>query len=115
MTMLAAGTTTLWYSATGGLDQAERAALYEVLSDDERARTQRFHFAIDSRTYIVAHALLRNALSTVCDVNCDSLYSRKKSARSSEIAKTPLIRTAPSLAEVSRPHTEYGRLTSLGM
>jgi 4'-phosphopantetheinyl transferase len=44
------------------------AALLAVLSDDERVRLRRFRFERDRRTYLVAHALVRNTLSRYADV-----------------------------------------------
>jgi 4'-phosphopantetheinyl transferase len=53
----------IWFRATGSLDEAAIAAAASVLSDDERAQYQRFHFARDARDYAAAHALLRHTLS----------------------------------------------------
>lgn len=44
-------------------DAATRARCQAMLSADERARMQRFHFEHDRHTYLVAHALVRTALS----------------------------------------------------
>jgi 4'-phosphopantetheinyl transferase len=48
-------------------DATARARCEAMLSADERARMQRFHFAHDRDTYLVAHALVRTALSRYAD------------------------------------------------
>jgi 4'-phosphopantetheinyl transferase len=53
----------IWFRSTESLDESAIAAAVSVLSDDERARYRRFHFAHDARDYAAAHALLRAALS----------------------------------------------------
>jgi 4'-phosphopantetheinyl transferase len=53
----------IWFRSTESLDEAAIAAAAAVLSDDERARYRRFHFARDARDYAAAHALLRSTLS----------------------------------------------------
>jgi 4'-phosphopantetheinyl transferase len=53
----------VWFRATEALDEAAIAAAASVLSDEERARFDRFHFARDARDYAAAHALLRQTLS----------------------------------------------------
>ena len=53
----------VWFRATDALDEAAIAAAASVLSDEERARFDRFHFARDARDYAAAHALLRQTLS----------------------------------------------------
>jgi len=53
----------VWYRATGALDATAVAAAVSVLSDEERARYDRFRFAHDARDYASAHALLRATLS----------------------------------------------------
>ena len=57
----------IWFQATEALDDAAIAAAASVLSDDERARYVRFHFARDARDYAAAHALLRTTLSRYTD------------------------------------------------
>jgi 4'-phosphopantetheinyl transferase len=53
----------VWFRATDALDAAAIAAAASVLSDEERERYRRFHFARDARDYAAAHALLRHTLS----------------------------------------------------
>ena len=53
----------VWFRATDALDAAAIAAAASVLSDEERERYRRFHFARDARDYAAAHALLRQTLS----------------------------------------------------
>jgi 4'-phosphopantetheinyl transferase len=56
----------VWLARTdsdGGVDDALRGRALAVLSDEERARHARFHFAHDRDLYLVAHALVRVALS----------------------------------------------------
>ncbi|HEX3645072.1 MAG TPA: 4'-phosphopantetheinyl transferase superfamily protein [Vicinamibacterales bacterium] len=53
----------VWFRATDALDAAAIAAAAAVLSDEERERYRRFHFARDARDYAAAHALLRQTLS----------------------------------------------------
>ena len=57
----------VWYQATDALDDAAIAAAVSALSDDERERYGRFHFARDARDYALAHALLRLTLSRYDD------------------------------------------------
>jgi 4'-phosphopantetheinyl transferase len=52
-----------WFRATAALDAAAIATAAAVLSDDERAQFNRFHFARDARDYAAAHELLRRTLS----------------------------------------------------
>ncbi len=53
----------IWFHSTDALDAAAIDAAVSVLSDAERARYRRFHFARDARDYAAAHALLRHTLS----------------------------------------------------
>lgn len=53
----------IWFMPTEALDEAALAAATSVLSGDELAQYQRFHFAGDARDYAAAHALLRRTLS----------------------------------------------------
>ncbi len=55
----------VWLRQTADMDDQAVAAAVERLSDEERARCSRFHFARDRRDYAAAHALLRTALSEV--------------------------------------------------
>jgi 4'-phosphopantetheinyl transferase len=53
----------VWFQRTGDAPAAAVAAGRTVLSDEERARADRFHRAEDRRDYTLAHALLRRHLS----------------------------------------------------
>ncbi len=53
----------LWYCNTDSIGDADLASWDALLSDEERARRDRFAFAEDKRDFIAAHALLRRALS----------------------------------------------------
>jgi 4'-phosphopantetheinyl transferase len=53
--------------------RAERPELAELLSADERDRASRFHFPRDRARYIVAHAALRDVLSSGVGLSPDSL------------------------------------------
>ena len=53
----------IWVHETGSLEAEAIDGAVAVLSADERAQYQRFHFARDARDYAAAHALLRHALS----------------------------------------------------
>ncbi len=55
----------LCYRSTSALDALAIEAAFAALSQDERARHDRFMFARDRRDYAVAHALLRNTLSAL--------------------------------------------------
>lgn len=59
---LPAGETHVWRASLerGG---AQRAALYDTLSGDERARADRFHFERDRNHFIVARGILRQLLA----------------------------------------------------
>lgn len=51
------------YAATGGLDDTSIEAALSTLSDEERARADRFALPKHRRDFVAAHALLRRALS----------------------------------------------------
>lgn len=53
----------VWIRRTAGMDERAVQEVVGLLSADERARYERFHFARDRRDYAAAHALLRTALS----------------------------------------------------
>lgn len=53
----------VWFRATDSLDTAAIETAASVLSEEERAQYNRFHFARDARDYAAAHALLRQTLS----------------------------------------------------
>jgi len=61
--LMAAEEVRVTFRATAALDEATIAALFDVLSDEERARCKRFVFPRDRRDFVVAHALLRHTLS----------------------------------------------------
>ena len=52
------------FCLTSRLEREAIAIAHELLSDDERARCARFVFAHDRRDFAVAHALLRQSLSS---------------------------------------------------
>jgi 4'-phosphopantetheinyl transferase len=85
---------------TSALADAEIAAGIDVLSDDERAQCERFHFAEDARDYAVAHALLRLSLSHGTDRSPSSWrFARTASGK-------PLLAGADaSYASFSLTHT----------
>jgi 4'-phosphopantetheinyl transferase len=53
----------IWYRWTDSCDPAGLRAMRDILSDEERARADRFKFDVDRRDFVAAHALLRTALS----------------------------------------------------
>jgi len=53
----------VWYCLTERLSAGEMAEARGLLSSDERARYDRFHFPRDARDYAAAHAMVRSALS----------------------------------------------------
>jgi 4'-phosphopantetheinyl transferase len=53
----------LWYCNTDSIGDADLASWGALLSDEERARRDRFVFAEDKRDFTAAHALVRRALS----------------------------------------------------
>lgn len=61
--MRADGGVQIRFRATDGLDADTIAEAVAVLSDEERAQYERFHFARDARDYAAAHALLRHTLA----------------------------------------------------
>jgi 4'-phosphopantetheinyl transferase len=56
------------YAPTDGLAERDCAAARALLSGDERARCRRLHFEEDRVSFVVAHALLRCALSEATGV-----------------------------------------------
>jgi 4'-phosphopantetheinyl transferase len=59
----------IWYCETTALGSTELNAADADLSPDERARRDRFHFERDRRDFMMAHALLRRALSSCAGVD----------------------------------------------
>jgi 4'-phosphopantetheinyl transferase len=55
-----------WSAAVADEASAERCRA--LLSDDERAKEQRFRFVEDRQSYLMAHALVRHVLSQQCGV-----------------------------------------------
>jgi 4'-phosphopantetheinyl transferase len=53
----------VWYSFTDHVGESDCGAAHGLLSDSESARCRRFRFEEDRVSFIVAHALLRIALS----------------------------------------------------
>ena len=53
----------VWYCFTEDAAESDCGAAYGLLSDAERARCRRFRFEEDRVSFILAHALLRTALS----------------------------------------------------
>jgi len=53
----------VWFTRTDELSAARVAAARGVLSEDERARADRFRGAADRRDFTIAHSLLRHCLS----------------------------------------------------
>ena len=53
----------IWHAATSAVDGTEFSRFDSVLSAEERARRDRFVFDHDRRDFVVAHGLLRRALS----------------------------------------------------
>jgi 4'-phosphopantetheinyl transferase len=60
---LAADEVAVGYQLSEGLDAAALGAMAGVLSDEERARRDRFVFDRDRRDFVAAHALVRRMLS----------------------------------------------------
>lgn len=53
----------VWYSFTDHVGESDCGAAHDLLSGSERARCRRLRFEEDRVSFIVAHALLRTALS----------------------------------------------------
>lgn len=63
-------TATIFLCQPDLIDDAQLLACYEALLDaTERSRLARFHFRRDAHTFLVAHALVRTALSQFADVD----------------------------------------------
>ena len=60
---LSDGCVDVWYCLTASVGPVEIKAYDRVLSLDERARRDRFHFEDDRRDFTVAHGMLRRVLS----------------------------------------------------
>ena len=59
----------VWLASPEAVSDADKLQEYQsLLSADERQRYRRFHFDRDRHHYLVAHALLRSALSAYVDV-----------------------------------------------
>ena len=50
------------------MDKAKLDIYLAMLSAEEKARYQRFHYEKDRHSYLISHALLRTVLSKYCDV-----------------------------------------------
>jgi 4'-phosphopantetheinyl transferase len=60
----------VWLTRPGDVTDPDQLQEYQsLLSADEKERYGRFHFDRDRHHYLVAHALLRKALSAYADVN----------------------------------------------
>jgi 4'-phosphopantetheinyl transferase len=69
LTPLAADEVHAWHILPERIDRSDRLnRCQELLSDDERARWRRFARPVDAQHYLVAHAMLRTALSRYVDV-----------------------------------------------
>ena len=53
--------------------EEERLALYQTLSDDERARATRFHFSVDRDRYIVGRGKLRKILAGLLPLSASEI------------------------------------------
>lgn len=53
--------------------ESELTVFYEILSGDEKARADRFHFAKDRAHFIVARALLRKTLAKYIDLTPETI------------------------------------------
>lgn len=76
------------------LDQqlAVMCLLWEMLSDDERARAAQFRFARDRDRFIVAHAALRSILSGYLGIAPSSVRFRTSAYGKPAIDGTPFLR-----------------------
>jgi 4'-phosphopantetheinyl transferase len=54
----------VWWMATDKVSPADLCRWLEILDDEERERSTGFHFEVDRREFIAAHALLRSVLSS---------------------------------------------------
>ncbi len=63
-TSLARDAIAVWWMATDTVGPADLQRWLEVLDEQERERSARFHFDIDRRDFIAAHALLRSMLTS---------------------------------------------------
>ncbi|MDX2458169.1 MAG: 4'-phosphopantetheinyl transferase superfamily protein [Gammaproteobacteria bacterium] len=60
----------VWFSTPEAITDPERLAYYAaILSPEESARHQRFHFDKDRHLFLVSHALVRRVLSAYIDVD----------------------------------------------
>jgi len=60
----------VWFCQPSAICDVQKLAEYKaVLSEQELARYQRFHFEKDRHSYLVSHALLRSALSKYASLN----------------------------------------------
>lgn len=63
-TFLARDAVAVWWMATDTIGSADLHRWLELLDEQERERSARFHFDIDRREFIAAHALLRSMLAS---------------------------------------------------
>jgi 4'-phosphopantetheinyl transferase len=64
---LGRGEVAVWWLATDASNPADWRRWLGILNDDERERAARFHFEVDRREFIAAHALLRTMLTFYLD------------------------------------------------
>ena len=81
----------VWHSDPGWfVSPARKAACLDLLDDAERQRLRRFRFEPDRATYLVAHALLRAALSLQASIG-PRLWRFGSSARGKPFVSEPTV------------------------
>ena len=78
------------YLVTTQLTASDIERLGQVLSPDERARSERFAFEKNRRDYVAAHALLRQTLSQCADVTPDKWAFEAEPSGKPRISGGPL-------------------------
>jgi 4'-phosphopantetheinyl transferase len=105
---LGAGEAHLW-EVTPALAEHARAALYPLLSEEERRRASRFKRAADERTFTCVRGALRTILSVYAAASPERLEIHE------DAFGRPLLRAAPPLSPLffSVSHTEGRALVAV--
>ena len=100
------------YRLTEALSEDDLDAAMALLSPEERARRDRFHFARDRRDYAVAHALLRASLARADGPPVRRVALRRRSRRGKPTLPAWTIPRADRSRSICRTRTASSRARS---